>query len=656
MLLMVLTHAIAFFHIGDDQFVTTVGTFGGTVSFGLFLFISGVSAYFGYIRYAETEQIKLAQRRNKIFYRSITLLAGYYFVATIASIPSYDFPPNLGWITNITRTALFTNIPAFTEFIVPFIIFGLLLIPLRRVYKFILKYPPLAFAIGAGFFALGQVLYSIKIDGELIYLKSVLVGEGDWHRFPIFQYLIVYILGMAWGKFMEYTADESARNRIALISAAASGILLVASSVSFGYLQLSWLEPLFRWPPSITFLLVGIVTAYVLFFIVNITGYLKMLGPGQLVVNFMGIKAFDFFIAHTLILFIYKYITGDQHYESAIVVGVLYVALLVLSAIVIALKDWLIEILQADSEDTEGFGWLFSERVAVTAIWVVLILLAGMGIIQGNAVEASSSGEDVSFKKRLIREEDWPYWWDHNYNFYQEITITNPDGSLPIYRNTWFSFNFDHAAAIAAGRAMASAADLRVVFYSDENGFIELPFVLEGIGGNATIKFKLQDEVFAGNADDRYFLYYGDPGNAAYPASQENPATTRTEGLSVGAVTAHKITGNTNRKWLLKQGDRVLEYSTLLYTVQLDGSVSADSIVSYSIEGSNLRGMMDDLGGGKFQAAINIKELDIGTHKIQAVAREKENKLKVIESGFTQFYVSYPLYVVWSQDWEGWDV
>jgi predicted acyltransferase len=49
--LMILTHAVSFFHIGDDPTIVNIGIFGGMVSFVLFLFLSGASAYFSYVKY-----------------------------------------------------------------------------------------------------------------------------------------------------------------------------------------------------------------------------------------------------------------------------------------------------------------------------------------------------------------------------------------------------------------------------------------------------------------------------------------------------------------------------------------------------------------------------------------------------------------------------
>lgn len=653
--LMLLTHSIAFFHIGDDAFVNLVGNIGGTVSFGLFLFIFGVAHYMSYIRLDALADADLyKRRRHRILYGSIGLLIGYYVVATIASIPKYAFPPNLTWVDNITQTLFFIDVPPFTEFILAFVLIGISVIALRKFYRFSLKYPP--FLIGAGLFlfVVGQLLFPLQMDGLGQAIKALFVGENDWHRFPMFQYMIVYFVGLIWGRFLAANHETSKRIKFSFISTLIFVGLTAAGVITFNYIGFSWLSPTLRWPPALTFMGFGLVASFLLYFLILVLGYLKALGPIQVFIHYMGTKSLNFFIFHTLVLYVYKYATNDSHFDSPIIVFMLFLGLVMITGLLSMIKESIISSLKSETGDDEGIGWLFSERVAVTAIWVVIILLGGMAIYQGSHVAAEVNPDAVSFKKDLIREQSWPFWWDHSYGYFQELTIHNDANDNPLLKNTWVSFGWAHKNAVAAGQSQSNGSDVRIVYFDDKNGFIELPFVFENIGKNSTIKFKLSGDIPGHTNSDKYFLYYGNSSDDKYPVSKETPISVASVKIDLSSLYSPKLSGKSNRKWILKQGST--EQRTLLYTVQLDKSIPEDSLVSYKILNTSLRGSMDSLGGRRFQASIKISELDAGVYQIQAVARPKENKLKLYESSYTSVNLSYPLYVVWTQDWEGTDV
>lgn len=652
---MILTHAVAFFYKGSDPLISNLGVIGGVISFIIFLFISGAATYFSFIRYdgyADRENIR--RRRRQIVYRAVGLLIGYYVVTTVASIPAYSFPPNITWLENLSRTLFLQNIPEFAEFILSFVLFALLAIPLRPIFKFLLRFPPMAIAIGLGFYVAGQLLAPIQLSGAIAEFKSLFVGNGEWHRFPIFQYLIVYILGLIWGKFLLGHSSHKQRTRISFLLLVVFSFLSVAGTIAFNYLGFDWLEPLQRWTPSVTFIALGLVGTYATIFVINFTGNLRPIGWLQVSLHYFGINSLNFFIFHTVALYVYKFASNDFRTDSTILFFVYWLILLLVTFILSSVKEWIVTNLKEEAGVAEGFGWLMSERVMVTGIWILIIFLAGLGFYQGRQSTDSIHPDQVLFKKRLIREQEWPFWWDHNYNFFKQLTVNATAGN-PLYRNTWIGATFDHGAAVANKQSLGSGADVRVVYYSDE-GFIELPFIFEGIGGGATLKFKVQDDIYPDVPSDRYFVYYGNVTDTAYPASKETPPALANSDIKSSEIFSHKLAGNTNRKWLLKEGGGVtLQQRTLLYTVQLDPSLDPESLVSYSIEGSNLRGLMDSQGGGKYQASVKVSELNPGIYKIQAVAREKDNKLKLIESGYSTFYVTHPLYVAWTQDWEGFD-
>jgi hypothetical protein len=656
---MIITHAIAFFHVGENQLINTLGLVGGTISFIMFLFVSGASTYLSYIRYnSASDAAKISRRRGKILSRTLTLLGWYYIVAFVASIPLYSIPPNLGWIENISRTVLFIDMPEFTEFIVPFLILGLSVIPLRRFYKFIVEKPLLAIIIGLLVYALGSVLFHAEVSGVLVNLKSVFVGEQEWHRFPVLQYFIVYLFGICWGRFLSRYSEMAVRLRTTLLATIATGVLAVLGVISLHYTQFDWLDALNRWPPSLVFILFGLFGGYITFLVLQLTRNLDLLGIGKTMVQYMGVNAFDYFIFHTILLFLYKYVTGDKHTDSVILLAIMFTLLLVFTTMLSILKVNVVHSLKADVGEDEGFRWLFSERLVITVIWIGIVLIAGMGIFQGRVSSTSVDPDKIAFRKRLLRENEWPFWWDNEYSYFRQIFIQADANGNPVQRNSWYSLSLDHATLAAQGQSSANGADVRIVYYNEEDGnFIELPIVFNGINtAGANIQFKLQKDIEPGLTEDKYFLYYGNANKTAYPDSKEAPLSVLSSNISLSNVYSHQISGSTNRKWLLKEGSVSLQLKTLLFKANLAEDLSPDSIVTYNIVGTDLRGMMDNMGGRSYQASIKINDLPVGKYQVQAVARQPENKLKLIESGYTTFFVTYPLYVTWTQDWEGWDV
>ncbi len=653
-MLMIITHAIAFFHIGDDPIITNLGIFGGIASFTMFLFLSGASSYFGFVKYKSDEHgPEIARRRNKIAIRTGFILLGYYIVAIVSSVPQLSFPPSADTWEVLIKILTLQVFPPFAEFILAFVLFNLLLLLLRPVYHFFTQFPILLVILGILLYAAGTYLAQVDLGDPLNSYKALLAGHENIHTFPILQFSIVYFFGMGWGKFLFRHSDKDIRTKISTYVLVLNGLLIFAGTVTFGQLGFEFLDPTLRFPPSILLIAIGLFTGYVFWLILQLTNYGKIFGPLQVLLHYMGTKAFDFFVVHTIILFLYKYITHDQHHESSIVVVALFLLLLLLTFVVTAFLESIITNLKESDKSDSEYGWLVSEKLIVNTIWILLAVVVGLTAFQSQVSATSLEPEDVSFKKRLLREEEWPFWWDHAYYAFRQITITN-EGTFPITSGNWYQLSFDHKAAVAKG-SKTNGNDVRIIFYNtNEDLFIELPFSLQGANtANATVKFATQQSIGGGQSDDRYFLYYGNPNNNKATTANDAPDSAQTAGLALSDEFKHRLNGTVGKKWHLKEGISALQLRTMKYTVQLDADLSPDSIVTFNVVGTDVRGSMDKLGNGKFEAQVPVGDLEAGNYTIRAIAREPEDKLKLITSGNSKFFVTYPLYVTWTQDWEG---
>lgn len=659
-ILMILTHAISFFHVGENSILNFLGTLGGTVSFTLFLFLSGTAVYFSFIRLDATQQPqKVASKSKKMFLRCVWLLIGYYTLSFVAAFPSYRIPPDITWIENIVRSLLFIDIAPFAEFLLPFIFYGLLVIPLRTVFKFLARNPLALLVVGAFTYSIGTILSGVDVPTILEVPKSLLFGTPELHTFPLFQYLGVYLLGMSWGRFLIRYQSKQYRVKIATLVALTTGVLMVAGYISFAYTGFEWLEPLYRFPPSLTFIIIGLFTGYLVFVILNVTNNLSFLGSLTTFTQYAGLNAFDFFFFHTLVLFVYKYISGDRHYDSILIVSLLFFALIVITTVMTVAKDNVLGTLAGEKENRDGFGWLLNGKVLSVMVWVLVFIAAGMGIYQSRTVATEFDNIVPVFKKRFTKEESWPFWWDHSYNFFRQIFIDNSQNSSTLFRDNWVKISIDHANLVGSSKSDASGKDVRIVYYSESDGlFNEIPLVFEGINSsNASISFQTASDIAPRDINDKYFVYYGNLATNSYPKSQISPGNPSYSTTTLSDEYSHKLSGETNRKWILKEGGMSLQSGrTLLYTVTLSEDLPENSIVTYGVVGTDMRGAMENLGGRKYKATIGVSNLDAGVYKIQATARHPDDKLTLIESGYTPFFVTYPLYVTWTQDWEGWNV
>ena len=103
------------------------------------------------------------------------------------------------------------------------------------------------------------------------------------------------------------------------------------------------------------------------------------------------------------------------------------------------------------------------------------------------------------------------------------ITVTASIPGAPVGYSV--SVQFDHAALVAAGKAMASGNDVRV-FYINGATKTELDRTLDaGSSWNSSttrIWFKTQAAIALNGSDGNYFLYYNNPGAGTPPASMAN--------------------------------------------------------------------------------------------------------------------------------------
>ncbi len=677
--IMIITHVIgiAYDHDkGASDIVYYIGLYGGIVSFTSFLFISGVGSYFSYLNNGTLTEEEQKKKRGKIIGRALKILIVYYILATLSTVVNtslYSLPPSTTWITNFALTLTFIIVPAFTEFLIAFVFYQLSLVPLKRLYRFLLANPIVGLFSMAAFYTLGTVLLKIDLhSNELNMLKALLAGHNysfaQLHTFPILQYFPIFMLGIYFGKFLFGTQDKYKRLKIILIWIICSFAIAGAFTIAYRYIPTHVFYPLpdeGRFPPSISFL--GLSMGLSLFSFAILFIFYKLI-PNfiKVFIHFLGVNALEMFFFHLVFLFLYKYLTineyrpnGIQHpYLTDIII--LYIITLVVCSLLFTIKNSIKHWVLQDSQ--EKIWWIFTERAVSTLVFVVVISVAATSFYKSTFVKpAAADTSNVQFKKRLIREEEWPKWWNHDYTVSRQLIIKNNNTAQPLFSGSWVSFAFNHEQAVGGGKASsAEGKDIRVVYYNDDLAeFTELTMLIDNPNTTATqIAFKLSRNINPGESTDKYFLYYGNEFATEYPASKDRYTTPPfSEGVTLETETLHSIAGKVNRRWLLKKKSAAYQSAALQFDITINNpNITPNSIVTYSIPGTDKNGRMKKISDTKYQAAIVVSDLDPGTYRIQANITDSKDNLKIYRSDRVPFYVTYPIYVTWTIDWEGFDV
>ncbi len=215
------------------HFLTTIGA---TICFSVFLFCIG---YIVGLKIKNGEKIST----KKQIYKSIALYLVYILISLLVSFTYYQ---NLSLI-KILNILLIINPPEFAEFLISLSLFSILTIFIYKPIQKLIQRPLRLIIVTIIIFVIGRIFYNITSEISFTTPLQIIIenlwGYGQLHRFPIFLYLPIYILGTI---FAYYQSPKLILNTF------------VISSLSILILLLLDLSQWNRWPPSILFLTNGI--------------------------------------------------------------------------------------------------------------------------------------------------------------------------------------------------------------------------------------------------------------------------------------------------------------------------------------------------------------------------------------------------------------
>lgn len=298
-------------------------------------------------------------------------------------------------------------------------------------------------------------------------------------------------------------------------------------------------------------------------------------------------------------------------------------------------------------------------------ITIISLLGASLGIYflikktDSTSVRIQCGQGSVQFTKSFVlgkTTKTYP-WWDDKFSYYQQISIKNNNTDLTLPTECWIEIEFDHAELVDSKKSQFDGIDLRIVYFENEN-YRELPFELSDTNTQrTTIEFQLAKNLVSNDEDASYFLYYGN----AVAVTNESLITDTTddkiyaENISIEkSDEVHpKILGSLSRKWVLIGKNIDESYTDLTYSVEIDESIKPSSTPNYEIIGTDKRGELDFVFRGEYEANIDVSNLSAGTYEIQTTVISEKDEYT---SPKTHILISYPIYVSFTVDWEGYDV
>ncbi len=657
-LLMILAHSIYFFHNDSSDLLRIIARSSNAVVFTIFLFVSGASLYFSFLK--NNEGINF-QKAFQIIKRCLYLLAGFYIVSIAAVLKDINFFDFNSLSRVYFEIFTFMKFPRFSEFLLPYIILWISVIFLKPFYLKISKNIIFTICFSTFIFLLGFFLYPLLVPTNFRFIKAIFVGEEGILAFPLFQYFPVFLLGINFGKKIFSLESIEKRKQLAYALGFTGVIVLIICSYLSNFYPISFLNPFNRWPPSVGFLSIGIAATMFLTLI-----YYLIIKPSWSryfwsFIDYLGKDAYDLYIVHITVLFFYEYLVGAQ-FSNLFIIGFLYILLIVVSSFLSSI-NWVFSpslfTIRPISLGVKGTKRIKKRYIAA------LVILNAIILWNLNSDRRVSAFGDIVQRERIIGIKNQPLeeikteekretlrWFNDDYGYYIQINIKNNDVLSPIKTRDTIKFEFDYINKIKQQKVNENGEDLYLVYFIDDK-YLAVPFKFENMeDGRAIINFSVAETIYPSRNDNRYFLYYGSDFPLNRSGIDNTNESTLNYQVSLGKEVIHPIPLTLNRRWFLKSYPSYLGKDDLVLSIT-DFETNNDVSYTYEILDSGINGELSSDLGTVVSATIDV--IDLPAKEYTVSVYKNINKEKVSQRRL-KINVSYPLYVSWSLDWEGWDV
>lgn len=303
---------------------------------------------------------------------------------------------------------------------------------------------------------------------------------------------------------------------------------------------------------------------------------------------------------------------------------------------------------------------IFRPILALVLILATFILVYFIYLF---TTQVGSGTTQSSVRKRAVQQgQRAERWWDEEYSANIKLSVSNVSGDKSLLANQSASVSIDHAQLIKNKLSTFAGTDMKLVYLDVNNKYELIDFTVENPGSaTATVKFKLFYDVEPNSTDDFYYLYFG---NFFKPepfrlAGNLTPAKTESYKIGIGETKVHPLLPTISRRWVIKGGPTIPESfktSEIRYTPSPDLQLGADVTVrllnQYSQPLKDLK-MTKDPANGSYFYRIGNSDFEANDYLFRLIGNVDGQSRS---SPRQEFHVSYPLYLNWSIDWEGYAI
>lgn len=669
-LAMMLAHSVYFFHSRDSDFLLSVEGFGNTVSFVTFLLVSGAVTA---TTYFHTNQGKVSPKRKKIFSRMIVLLVSYYILAIVLTGAEFLQAEGFSRIRLIIDILTFRLLPGFTEYFPPFIFYSALLVAVPRFFTTASRTLKHLIFVSLLSLLAGWALYQVPVSEYLRPWVALLSGAEGLYRFPLLQYLPVFLFGMYWGH-RTLSSDNLRAKGLSSWRYFSFFTLIVLIAGGGSYLfDLSLASTFLRWPPTVPFLALGLACAFLVVSLLYAGRQLRRLPLLRDLLLLFGQNALGLFWSHIFLLGLYAAGGGPQVSSAWIFLFLFLLLTLVSLALTTFLpfnfrfaltasrgsreereeemsQEAVIRLSKDVANDavltSQGIRNYFFPNPRTTSrrtlrkrhkLGIALALLAASAFVFPETVQ------EIAYQRQL---QEAGVWWSNDYAYRQQLSLRHTETFVSISKGTVISLPFNHQELVDQGKSRSDGRDIKLVYWSGDEHLVAEGYIANPTSQQAAFTFRAPVQIRASKEELFYSLYYGGFVSDQAPAAKLEPTATVVPRFS--QEESYPLVLSVTNSWSLigrSDGSAV--------TIHLTTADKSDTqSVAYRVLDTDLTGALSRSADNTWEADIPVGPLPPGAYRVQATLTDGANTQA---SQITGFYRTHPLYVAWTFDWEGYD-
>lgn len=298
--------------------------------------------------------------------------------------------------------------------------------------------------------------------------------------------------------------------------------------------------------------------------------------------------------------------------------------------------------------------------ILYTSSTIIIVFIVGLILLFNKNIKTQNYADIDNVAQIQIEEDPKPWdWWNQEYSYYRQINISNKNPSSNLQRNTWTTLTLNHKEMVENKKSRPDGNDLKM-YYKTQKAYHEVPLQITNQNTEQTqIQFLLLGDILPKTSDDNYYLYYGNllaEDTPSYSSQQEENSGID---ITLKEETKPKISGSTDRQWIIQdlEAEYGADLETLIYSLEIEDNVPKNKIKNPTYQvlstKTEMQGEMIKKEDGKYEVKINAQNLEPGKYQIQSFYSAEDQDFYSQRSAF---FVSKPLYIALTVDWEGYDV